>query len=276
MQIRHMTGSDLDERIPATLGPAWSALRPHLSFYVGHPACHPIVAEANGIVVGVAAGIQKGTVGWLGHIFVPPAGRRQGIGSALTRALIEDLEGRGCRTLLLVASSLGRPIYERLGFAVETTYHEFVERPLPSPLPQRSFRPVVEADLPELLALDRAASGEDRSAFLTTFLHTGWTRREEAGGLQGFCLAMPWSDGPVVAASAEAGQRLLALKLGQLRRADANAARLVYLPAENLDAHAFLTRCGYADQRRLPRMRRGEPLDWRPAMLWGTFSLAMG
>ena len=121
MQIRPVTGADLDERIPATLGPAWSALRPHLSFYVGHPACHPIVAEANGIVVGVATGIQKGTVGWLGHIFVPPAGRRQGIGSALTRALIEDLEGRGCRTLLLVASARDQPIYERLGFAVETT-----------------------------------------------------------------------------------------------------------------------------------------------------------
>ena len=47
---------------------------------------------------------------------------RQGLGRRLTEATIDAAEDAGCRTLVLVATDAGRPLYERLGFEVQTWY----------------------------------------------------------------------------------------------------------------------------------------------------------
>ena len=65
---------------------------------------------------------MNGPVGWIGTIWVAPAARRTGLGRALTEATIEAAESAGCRTLVLVATAEGRPLYERLGFRVATEY----------------------------------------------------------------------------------------------------------------------------------------------------------
>ena len=79
-----------------------------------------VVAEAGGELVGVAAGAVFGGTGWVGGVAVVPAHRRIGLGGALTEAIVEFLEGRGVATVLLHATALGRPVYERLGFVPET------------------------------------------------------------------------------------------------------------------------------------------------------------
>jgi GNAT superfamily N-acetyltransferase len=81
-----------------------------------------VVAEAGGEVAGVAAGALFAGTGWVGGVAVVPAHRRIGLGGALTEAIVEFLEGRGAATVLLHATALGRPVYERLGFVPETPY----------------------------------------------------------------------------------------------------------------------------------------------------------
>src|SRR6185503_10458530 len=75
----------------------------------------------------VATGIASahGNAGWVGVIFVAPDHRGSGLGRAITRAVIEELERRGCRSQILIASPMGRPIYEREGFRVLARHVRF-------------------------------------------------------------------------------------------------------------------------------------------------------
>lgn len=66
------------------------------------------VATASVMVVGGAAGIYNVAT-------LEPA-RRRGIGAAMTAAAVRRGAGRGLDIATLQASTMGRPIYERLGF----------------------------------------------------------------------------------------------------------------------------------------------------------------
>jgi hypothetical protein len=44
----------------------------------------------------------------------------------------------------------------------------------------------------------------------------------------------------------------------------------------NEEGVRHLTELGWTEVYRVPRMHRGEPLDWRPGRLWGQFNFAMG
>ena len=52
------------------------------------------------------------------NVYVEPAWRRRGVAGALMRRLLDELAARGIRRIVLHASAEGRPLYERLGFAL--------------------------------------------------------------------------------------------------------------------------------------------------------------
>src|SRR5665647_1481260 len=103
-----------------------AANRAFLRFAASHANCRPILAERDREIVGTGVATVSGRVGWVGTIWVAPALRGRGLGRALTEAVIEELEGSGCRTLVLVATEAGRPVYERLGFEILTHDHALV------------------------------------------------------------------------------------------------------------------------------------------------------
>ncbi len=61
--------------------------------------------------------------GRISSLFVQPDCMRQGIGSALLRALITKAEGGGHGALTTEASEFSKPLFEKFGFAVETIEH---------------------------------------------------------------------------------------------------------------------------------------------------------
>jgi GNAT superfamily N-acetyltransferase len=77
---------------------------------------HIYVARQNGEAVGCAAATDHGSNTEIDMVAVVPEARGQGLSGKLMAHALADAVERGCRTSTLVATALGRPVYERLGF----------------------------------------------------------------------------------------------------------------------------------------------------------------
>ncbi|MEO5884779.1 MAG: GNAT family N-acetyltransferase, partial [Candidatus Limnocylindrales bacterium] len=192
-RLRPMTPADIEAASAAILADDWGDRHAWFTFAVGHEACDVVVADVDGEIVGSGVTTRNGSVAWIGTIWVAPGWRGRGLGRKLTEATIAAAESAGARTLVLVATEAGRPLYERLGFRVTTTYQTMEA---PGRLGQevsapgsaspgsadggstagpgagrearvvRAFRP---ADLAAMIRLDAAATGEDRGLLLAAF-----------------------------------------------------------------------------------------------------------
>ncbi len=268
--IRPIAAGDVEVAARAAAEVGWGDQSRQISFFEKHPNCVGFVAEAADEIIGASFGAENGDVGWLGLIFVSPEIRGGGVGSALTRAVMDALEGRGCRSLVLVATEMGRPLYEKLGFEVETDYHGFAGSGSISEI--EGFRPVSSEDFPAILRLDRRVTGEDRSRLLAG-MSPGWMLAGEEGELRAYHLRSPWGGGPAIASDFEAGTRIMDL---QRSNAGPEGSVRVWLTAENIRGREYMEEIGFEEFRVSPRMVRGERVEWRPEGLWGIFSLAKG
>ena len=107
----------------------------------------------------------------VGMMLVAARYGRCGLGRALMEHVIAEAGGA---TVTLFATDMGRPLYEKLGFQPLRRNVSFVGAFRParsgaSPLagPAGCARAATEADLPAMLAVDRAAFGADRGRILT-------------------------------------------------------------------------------------------------------------
>jgi predicted N-acetyltransferase YhbS len=223
------------------------------------PAGTLLVAEAAGAVVGTAASVAFGPSGWIGGVTVAPAARGRGLGRDLTEAAIAALGA--VDTVLLLATAQGRPIYERLGFEAEGSYRVFSSG---SQRPEKrvELRDVRAEDHDAVLALDRAATGEDRSPAVLAALDGAVATPD----LSAVAFRPPWRALPIVGDPAGATTLLTALIEPGLRLA---------VPAENTAAVRLLSLLG-REAEPVTRMRRGPAVAWRPERVWGAFSLFFG
>src|SRR5688572_32611960 len=118
-----MTAADIEPAVAAILADDWGDRRAWFEFAVAHSECRAFVAEDDGgAILGTGIVTINGPVAWIGTIWVAPTDRGQGLGRVLTEAPIEAAEAAGCRTVVLVATGAGQPLYERLGFTEQTWY----------------------------------------------------------------------------------------------------------------------------------------------------------
>jgi GNAT superfamily N-acetyltransferase len=282
----------------ARLGPLYerAGFGAHLAGVVGFARARldgeVVVAEADGDLAGVAAGALFGGTGWIGGVGVAPDHRRAGLGAALTQSIIEFLEARAATTILLHATALGRPVYERLGFVPEVHYLTLTGPALPRTGPRPlgpaalggtadpelgGLVPPVRAgkagDLEAVLALDRAATGEDRRRLLAALWPAGGLVAGGAGAAPlGFHLASPWrSGGAIVAADPQAGLALLEAA----RTVDGDEVS-VSVPATNTRAVQALEAAGFRERYRTVRMQRGPRIPWHPTAVFAAHNLFWG
>ena len=165
----------------------------------------------------------------VGMMLVAARYERRGLGRALLEHLLRAA-GEDA-TVTLFATDMGRPLYEKLGFKPVRRSVSFIGRFKPTasdnskkrgvPSLAGSVRVGTAADLPDILALDRAAFGADRGRFLTrlpaiadqiaVFEADGPAGR----GIAGYAAA--WRNnpdstviGPLVAPDGETAKRLVA------------------------------------------------------------------
>lgn len=287
--IRPMRPEDVEPAAEVMINGGWGDRRRFLRFCVERPQFVPLVAQVDGQIVGTGVGTVNGPVGWVGMIFVDEGLRGRGIGTGLTRAVMAELQRAGCVSMVLLASPSGRPIYERLGFAAELEYRLIsapggekpqaeaeTARAEPAGAPPgprlRAFAP---GDLPAILAIDAAATGEDRAHLLEASADpaTGSVALGPDGRIVGFELRTPWGTHPIVAPELVDGVRLLQ---DRRNRKAAGAEARTALPETNRAGLTTLENLGWRHERDLVRMVRGAPIRWQPAAIWGQFNFAVG
>jgi hypothetical protein len=268
-----MTAADVG---PATdmLRREWSDRSVFFRWALRYTPSHLYVADDAGEIVGTAIATAHGGVGWVGTIFVTANRRRSGLGARLTQTVIDDLEGRGCRTLVLIATDQGRPLYERLGFEVQLPMVRFVADGLP-PADDDAIRPFEPRMLPDILAIDRRATGEDRSTLieLLTTPESAMVLTGPRGTVRGIVTTAPWAGVSLMAPEPDDAIRLLEWRR---RETGPGAHASAGFPDTGAERRALLMEAGWTEAGAGTRMIRGEPIDWHPEWIWGHFNGALG
>lgn len=231
--------------------------------HVGRPYFHARVVTDGGRLAAIGQGIVTGATGWLGNIIVRPDARRRGLGSMITRDLVDVLRARGCSTLVLIATGLGEPVYAGLGFR-RTAEYVFLSAPRLTNAPAGSIRRLHQSDVADVLALDGGATAESRGELLEPHIATGWGHVDANGRLDGFFLPA-LGGGPVIATGPEAGRSLLHFK-------HAYYPGPAVVPAGNAAALDFLAAHGARETARAPRMVLGDEIAWRPERIFARAS----
>jgi predicted N-acetyltransferase YhbS len=251
----------------AGFGPTVAGL---IAFPRESPSGDVLVADRDGRAVGGVCCASFGATGWIGALGVLPHARRRGVGEALTRTACARLRERGAQTVLLFATDMGRPLYERLGFEIEGSVTAW-RGTAGTARADVSMRVVRDDDRPALRDLDRAATGEERAPVLDALEPLSGLVAERAGAAAGWAVTSPWGAGVAVCAADEnAGVALIAAATG------GPGSSTIVVPDANAAAADALSHWGFSPTSAGARMRLGPAVAWRPEMQFGLFNLFWG
>ncbi len=201
---------------------------------------------------------------WIGMVLVNPENRRCGIATRLIKTALDYLSGK-VRTVKLDATPEGQPVYESLGFEVESLIERWVGIARAAPV-GRSNKVEMRAELDsetrrELIALDRRAFGADRSTLIEILINNASVSpvlaRDADGRLSGFALARQGTNadyiGPLVSTDAEQAACLFDRVLDQL------TGHQIYVDVNSAfeNGARVLADRVFVKQRDLIRMRHG-------------------
>jgi GNAT superfamily N-acetyltransferase len=275
LEIRPMTTTDIEAAAAIYKAGGWGERREYLEWQLASPAMRLLVGVRGGAVVATGMAAINAPVGWLGSIFVNASMRSRGYGRALTEAACALVDAAGCRTQALIASPFGKPLYDKMGFRVDEYYQILEAGPLanaPTPPPGRILRPMRPDDLDQAHALDRQATGEDRSPIIDSLAGSGWVVDSE-GGLGGFLLSI-LPGGTVVAPEIDDAVCLL----DQLRHLGVGRTETVHAAVPQVHESGWRgpAQLSWSPTFQTPRMLRGPEIDWQPTLIWGVLSFAFG
>lgn len=183
----------------------------------------------HGLVAMLENGEIIGTIMWwsfgerhatVGLIIVNGAWQGHGIGTNMLTTVRRLLPG--C-SISLNATPAGQPLYEKLGFVptgiVEQHQGNGVSSPIIALDAGQRLRPVVQYDLQDLIAFDRAATGMDRSTLVEELVQNAkGVVIDTEEGIRGysFCRRFGWGwlIGPVAAETTEQAKALISHWIG--------------------------------------------------------------
>ena len=264
LRLRPLTLADLPfaDSVRALAG--WNQTRADWERFLAIEPDGCFLAEWDGARAGTATTTVYGPeLAWIGMVLVHPDYRRRGIGKALLRGCIHYLRDRGLRCIKLDATPAGKVVYDSLGFREEWTLTRWAGQPAPLELAtfDPTLRPWRETDTLLVESLDVAAFGVSRHRLLSALARqraSAMVLDSGQGHIASFGMTRPGSRalylGPMVAASAEAGVRLVEALLS-----DCNGQTVFWdIPDQNEPALAWARQHGFGVQRPLIRMFLGD------------------
>ena len=234
-----------------------------------HQAALVLGVRRGGELIGQGAlGLYEGSAS-IAKMVVAPSAQRQGVGAKILDALLTEAERRSLTRVGLVATALGRPLYESRGFAPGAEVAILVGTPPPTD--ESSGSASVE-DVEQLLAIERRLTGSARTAVLR-----GLLQEASASAIfgDGFALAttqrLGSRVGPIFADS-EATARALTRDLFQRLTGPVR----LDVPGEQRAFRHWLEGLGLLEKGVHLEMSRGGPLPWHVPQRFGQATQAWG
>ncbi|MEJ2199141.1 MAG: GNAT family N-acetyltransferase [Desulfuromonadales bacterium] len=141
----------------------WRVPEVERQLFAGRWSDCALALKENDRFSGLVTAVAHQHSGWIGNLIVPEKLRGRGYGSRLFEAALSALQVQGMTSVWLTASESGRPIYEKSGFVAIDEIERWVSCKRAHLGPADSF---LKDGGQKLVALDRAAWGEDRRALL--------------------------------------------------------------------------------------------------------------
>lgn len=150
-------------------------------------------SETIGVAVWWPMGREYGRVGL---VIVSPKHQGRGIGRAMMQKVMEDA---GARSLMLLATEDGKPLYEKLGFESVGLTQRHQGQYAHSPTGESGIRPASPEDLNEIIELDADVTGFDRSPMITQMFSDGSANLVRTNDqVTGYAIARPFGLGHVL------------------------------------------------------------------------------
>ncbi|MBY3562392.1 GNAT family N-acetyltransferase [Rhizobium laguerreae] len=207
--LENMTPKHLDSALDLSLQVQWPHRRE--DWELVHSISQGIAAlQKDRLVAAVMMTPYGDDAATINMVIVDAAMRGRGLGRKM---LEEALAKAGDRTCYLVATQEGLPLYEKVGFAAtgETVQHQ--GEPLQVEVPAH-VKWTESGDYARVVALDRAASGHDRSALMEILAERArFAVIRDNGEIQAFATIRTFGRGlvigPVVARNASEAKALI-------------------------------------------------------------------
>jgi len=242
--------------LPEIEPPTWGNLAPRFQKFIQAEHCFPVKLTEGNRIIGIGTTICHEDSAWLACIIVHPEFRNKGLGKLITDYLVDSLDKNQFRTIYLIATDLGFPVYTKLGFEVEAEYfHLKIEELTAESSLSTEIISYREEFKDQMLNLDRAITGEFRFNSLREHIKTSLLFLID-GTVEGYYLPS-LGEGHILARTSAAGTALLKARLQN--------SKLAIFPRTNQIALDLVNSLGffhYATSRRMVLGQRRElPFD---------------
>lgn len=277
LSIRNFTVADVPLGMRLITQALWNQLAADWERMLAMQPDGCFVAEQEGDPVGTVMTCIFGDVAWIAMMLVDEKLRGQGIGRALMERALAFVDANGAGSVRLDATPLGRPLYEKLGFAPQYSLARYGGTPLGNSAGDMGgVSTAAVAHHEAIFALDHAVTNTDRRKLLSRLLAEQPAAVSADGNVvRGYLHSRPGSRatqiGPCIADD-QAGPLLLADALA--RRAGQQV--FIDIPIIHEPAAALAHQQGLAVQRELLRMCRGASLVEQMDHLWASSGPELG
>ncbi|MFK7771595.1 MAG: GNAT family N-acetyltransferase [Saprospiraceae bacterium] len=251
----------------------WYDVTPLYEMHLNQNYFFPIKLVVENKVIGVGELIINDKNGWLGNIIVSKDFRNQGLGKKLTKRLIEIAYAKGCESIYLLATPLGKHVYQKLGFQEKGKYLFFEKGEnnieLENKQESGNIIPYEEVFKDQILELDKKAIGEDRSKILTLNLVQSFVyKKPNEDKISGFFIPT-LGDGVIVSNNTIAGFEFL-------QKREALGKKRIIVPEECSATIAFVKQNKYNHFRDATFMHLGKMKTWNPEMIYSRIGGYLG
>ena len=270
--IETLLAEDL-KYISALTPVGWYDVTPLYEMHLNQDYFFPIKLVIENKVIGVGELIINDKNGWLGNIIVSKDFRSQGLGKKLTKRLIEIAKAKGCESIYLLATPLGKFVYQKLGFQEKGKYLFFEKGEKNIELEKNNesenIIPYNEIFKDQIFELDKKAIGEDRSKVLALQVEQSFVyKKPNENNISGFFIPT-LGDGVIICNNTIAGFEFLQKRetLGNTR---------IIVPEECTAIVDFLLQNKYTHFRDATFMYLGKMKTWNPEMVYSRIGGYLG